>query len=265
MIVVFGANGMLGTTVVEYFQFRKYHVRPLTRKDCNLNTPTFDTLKELVKDAKVVINCSGCIPQRETNDNIFQVNSFFPQILGRLCKLLNIHFIHITTDCVFSGTKGKYLETDPHDAISAYGISKSMGEYPLATIIRTSIIGEEKINKKSLLEWAINHDSYSSIKGYVNHYWNGVTCLQLAKIIENIIASQSYWRGIKHIHSGKTISKYDLLRLISKVYNKNLHVICCETEKCDRSLASEDYVFDIPDLETQLYEQKMFWMERNVS
>ena len=86
----------------------------------------------------------------------------------------------------FTGKKGSYNEDDLHDEINDYGTSKSLGELCDATIIRTSIIGEELRNKRSLLEW-VKSNAHGEINGYDNHYWNGVTCLQLSFFIKDII------------------------------------------------------------------------------
>ena len=132
-------------------------------------------------------------------------------------------FIHITTDCVYDGSKGKYSENDIHTTKNIYGITKSLGEPEEATIIRTSIIGEELTNKKSLIEW-IKSNKNGEINGYINHYWNGVTCLTLANFIKNIIDNNNFWKGVKHVFSEDIVSKYDLCYYINEIYNLNIKI-----------------------------------------
>jgi dTDP-4-dehydrorhamnose reductase len=172
--------------------------------------------------------------------------------------MLTTRMIHITTDCVFSGKIGGYHEYFNHDELNDYGISKSLGELCDGTIIRTSIIGEELVNKRSLLEWVISNEN-RSINGYSNHFWNGVTCLQLSKIIYKIINENSYWKGVRHIYSPTTVSKYELCAMISDIYELNIKVKEFETERVDKSLSTIYEVYcNVPELKEQIKEMRNF-------
>ena len=105
------------------------------------------------------------------------------------------------------------MKDDVHTATDIYGTTKSLGESQKSTIIRTSIIGEELTGQNSLLEW-IKSNKNKTINGFANHYWNGVTCLTLSKIIKSIIDKKDYWTGVRHIFSPNTVTKYDLCKYI---------------------------------------------------
>ena len=166
--------------------------------------------------------------------------------------------IHITTDCVFTGNKGSYTESDIHDISDVYGRSKSMGEPLNSTIIRTSIIGEEKNTKRSLVEW-IKSNKDKTVFGFTNHLWNGLTCLQVAKVIDEMIQKNIFWKGVRHVHSPRSLDKQQLVQLISDIYNLNITITPKETDqKCDRSLSTNNPTFDIPDLSIQIQEMKNF-------
>jgi len=140
-----------------------------------------------------------------------------------------------------------------------------LGEPEESTIIRTSIIGEELRNFSSLLEW-VKLNKGKEVNGYTNHIWNGITCLQFAKVCKDVIDSGKFWRGVRHITSPEAISKFDLVRLISDVYDLNIKVIPHETEtKCDRSLISvrDEIVFEVPELKKQLLEMKYFKVDKD--
>jgi dTDP-4-dehydrorhamnose reductase len=141
-IFVFGANGMLGHYIVDTLNC--YNVIPVTRR---MFDATSDDISEFLKDITendIVINCIGAIPQKSpTTREYIQLNTLFPLKLEELMKEKRFIFIHITTDCVFDGKKGRYIETDAHTATDVYGITKSLGEPKDACVIRTSIIGEE--------------------------------------------------------------------------------------------------------------------------
>ena len=235
-IILFGSNGMLGNYIYSYFK-NKYKMISLIRKDYDIENLNIDSLELLLVSKKInnetlIINCAGVIPQRN-NDNYnkyIKVNTLFPIFLSNISEKYKSKFIHITTDCVFSGKKGNYTENDIKDETNIYGVSKSLGELFNGTIIRTSIIGEEKYNKKSLLEWIISKKN-SKINGYSNHYWNGVTCLQLSEIINSIIINNYYWKGVRHIFSPKSVSKYELVNMINNIYNLNITINKYSAEK----------------------------------
>ena len=251
-VVLLGSNGMLGTYINSFFR-KKYTINLtcIDRKKFEVinNLSNLELLFNNFKENTVVINCIGLIPQAIRNNcftnyekNYYTINSIFPIILATICEKKNFKLIHITTDCVFLGKKGNYIETDYHDAITSYGISKSLAENMLiinkVTIIRTSIIGEELYNKYSLLEWIKNNNN-KEINGYNNHYWNGITCLELAKILYKIIDENLYWNGVRHIYSNEKVSKYELINMIKDIYNLNITVNCIDdTTYCDRSLNS---------------------------
>jgi len=263
-VFLFGANGMLGNYVRSYLSQNNIQVIPLTRKDFDLEELSVLSLKKFLEDKglgadDVIVNCAGVIPQaskdRELSKrNYYKINSILPIILS----MLTTNMIHVTTDCVFSGKTGGYHEYSTHDEINDYGTSKSLGELCDGTIIRTSIIGEELTNKRSLLEWVISNEN-RTINGYSNHFWNGVTCLQLAKIIYKIIIENAYWKGVRHIYSPTTVSKYELCKMISDIYELNIKVKEFDTEKVDKSLTTIYQVdINIPELMDQIKEMREF-------
>lgn len=270
-IAVLGSQGMLGAYVSQYLK-KHYQVVPVDRTQLDAETCTTETLRIFFQthNPTVVINCIGKIPQRSadkhnnTARSYMKINGLFPRLLADLCHEFRIRCIHISTDCVFTGQRGNYLESDTHDETSLYGFSKSFGEDPRLTIIRTSIIGEERSNKKSLLEWVLSSDK-TTVFGYTNHYWNGVTCLQLAKSIEQVIRDNLWWSGVRHIHSPKSLCKQLLIREIAKAYHLSITVMPMKTEKTvDKCLFTEHKeslaVFRIPSIEQQIQEQRQFFL-----
>lgn len=266
-ILIFGTNGMLGRYIYTYMKhLKKYEIIPITKNDFNilndLNKLENFLLSKKVDEKTCIINCIGLIPQRLKNNinstDYFLINSIFPQLLSKYSNKYSAKMIQPTTDCVFNGSKGKYVETDYHDESGIYGISKSLGEDFNCTVIRTSIIGEELFNKYSLLEWVKN--STNNINGYNNHLWNGITCLQYCKIIDSIISNNLFWQGVRHVYSPDIKSKYELCCIIKDVYN-----IPIEIKKIDHSLivdktlySNYDLPFKIPSLEIQIKELREY-------
>jgi len=264
-IIIFGANGMLGTYMTSYFKtLRNYTCIPVTRNEFDI-IQHLSSLEEYIDslqcdETTCIINCAGMIPQRIKGRNehdYYVVNTVFPLQLAKICKRQHIPLVCPTTDCVFSGEKGNYIETDFHDETNAYGISKSLGEPCDATVIRTSIIGEERYNKCSFLEFIKKTDM---INGWDNHMWNGITCFQYCKIVEQIISQQLFWKGVRHIYSPHKKSKYEMACIIKDVYQLSCTITKCSADiSIDKTLCSiYELPFSIPPLEQQIEEQRDF-------
>jgi len=274
-IIIFGSNGMLGRYLYTYFgyyyhtkNYEKLSVHGITRKEYDI-IDGFDNLEQILIDCDInnntcVINCTGLIPQRYTNINsninYYLINSIFPQVLSRLCDKYQAKLIQPTTDCIYNGTKGNYTELNIPDETSHYGVSKALGEPSNCTVIRVSIIGEEKENKKSLLEWVKN--SKGEINGWDNHIWNGITCLQYCKIIQQIIEQNLFWKGTRHLFSPTEKTKYELITIIRDVYNPQLVINKVSAKgRADKTLFSiynDNNLFNIPELDIQIKELKDF-------
>lgn len=264
-IFIFGSTGMLGTYIFKLLN-TCYKVKIFGRSDYDILNDNWEKINILLKNCKeddVVINCIGIIPQKintQEYKKFIKINTLFPHKLYEIVNKYNAKLIHITTNCVFDGKRGKYIETDEPNDTTIYGITKLLGEVKNCTNIRTSIIGHENFEKKSLLEWIISRKNLS-INGYTNHYWNGVTCLTLANIIKYIIKNNLYWKGIRHIFSPNTVSKYELCCIINKVYNLNIKINKFKTQtQKNHTLNSlfDNDIFKISNIEQQVIEQKNF-------
>lgn len=267
-IFVLGATGMLGKYVSKYLS-ENFDVIDVNRNILDASNMSEEKLDFIfsnqlkIKENDVIINCVGTIKPRvdELGDiNAIVVNSIFPRILANVSNKFKAKLIHPTTDCVYTGLKGNYNENDKYDVGDVYGMTKALGEPNNCTVIRTSIIGEEVGQARSLVEW-VKSNKNNTVFGFTNHMWNGVTCLQFAKIVETIIVKNLFWLGTKHVHSDK-VSKKELVELISKIYELNISVTPKETEiKCDRTLSSIYEINDllgVPTLNEQIIEMKKF-------
>jgi dTDP-4-dehydrorhamnose reductase len=275
-IIILGSSGMAGRYIAQHLKrtflwptCNDMDIIEINRED-NFDVRDLSAYsiqmrlkREGVNEDDVVINCIGTLKPRVDELgtlNAILVNSVFPLRLEEAVLKLKARLIHLTTDCVFSGKdEGRYSENYPHNAFDVYGKTKSLGEPPLSTVIRTSIIGEEKGRKqRSLLQWAIDNKG-KSIHGFVNHYWNGITCLSLAKIIASIILYNKFWVGVKHVHS-QDISKYELLYFINSIYGLDCTIIKTPTPPLYRTLRSvrKDIDFGEFDIFKDIKEQKDF-------
>ena len=227
-ILILGSTGMLGYNfekVLKNYNIDFYKTSRKKRKGYIKFDVAKDNLNKLPK-CKYFVNCIGVINKLINKNKIIEsinVNSIFPYKLSNYCKKKKIKLIHISTDCVYSGKKGNYLEDDLHDPVDIYGKTKSLGEPINCMTIRTSIIGEENNNNKSLVEW-VKKQKNKKINGYLNHKWNGLTAKHLSEIIVKIIEKKLFREKLVHIYSEKPVNKYQLIKYINERFKLNCKI-----------------------------------------
>ena len=248
-IIIFGSSGMLGNQMVKVFsKDKKFEIFEINRKKKNksikINLEKKNQLVQKIASIKpdFIINCIGWIKQKKINYlKAYQVNSEFPLFLSKLAVLFDYKLIHISTDCVFSGLKGNYLDSDYKDAKDLYGLSKSLGEVKNinSCTLRTSIIGPE-INKKKfgLFEWFLSQRI--KIQGYDKVIFSGLTTLELSKVIRMNLFKKKIYNQILNV-SSNPISKYELLKLIKKIFKKDIKIDRSIKIKLNRSLNSRKF------------------------
>ena len=189
----------------------------------------------------VVINCIGLIKQRgdEVDDRLMMsVNGEFPHQLAEFANQNGARVIQISTDCVFSGSKGNYVETDTPDPVDVYGRSKLLGELNDSTnlTIRTSHIGRELSVKKSLVEWLLSQRN-GQVSGFSGAIYSGLTTTELAKIIGNLLLSASRLTGMFHV-SSEAISKLEIINQLNELLELKIKVVEDKAVQINRSLNS---------------------------
>ena len=216
----------------------------------------------------IILNCIGVLIKgsKEHPDNAILINAWFPHLLKKLSDEVGAKLIHISTDCVFSGKKGNYTETDFRDADDVYGRSKSLGEIinNKDLTLRTSIIGPElKENGEGLFHWFMRQ--HGQVNGFNTAIWGGVTTLELAKAIDVAITQGT--TGLVQLSNGTGISKYDLLHLFRKIWNKqDIEILPFDGNGIDKSIAkSEKFDYVVPGYEEMLREQyDWMWGKREL-
>lgn len=208
---------------------------------------SLDVLTEIIKEIQphVVVNCVGVTKHTKISSipsRVIAINSLMPHLLADVCDLIGARLIHVSTDCVFSGKKGGYLETDPPDACDLYGKSKALGEinYPNCLTLRTSTIGHEFDTQYGLLEWFLSQNDFC--KGYSKAVFSGLSSVVFADIVCDIILLHPKISGLLHV-AAAPINKYDLLSLIADIYKKKINIELDNKLEIDRSL-NGDLLFD---------------------
>ena len=271
-LLLLGATGMAGHVAYYYLNAAgKYEITNVVFKnkltDDSIVLDITDKLatEKLVREIQpdIILNCIGVLIKGSQlhPDNAIYINAYFPHLLERLSAELNAKLIHISTDCVFSGMKGNYSETDLRDADDIYGKSKGLGEVinDRDLTIRTSIIGPELKEKgEGLFHWFMHQSG--EINGYLEAYWGGVTTLELAKAIDAAIELDIV--GLVNLTNGDKISKYDLLNLFKDIWNKaDVSVHPYQGKSVDKSLRiSEKFKFEVASYKEMLLAQSK-WMD----
>lgn len=256
-VLVVGASGMLGNAV-----FRVLSQDPTCDVRGTLRSPTVlrffpastharliggvDVLDQdslLATFARyrpeVVINCVGLIKQlADAKDPLsaLPINAMLPHRLSRLCALTGARLIHVSTDCVFSGRKGGYLETDPSDAEDLYGKSKYIGELhdqAHAITLRTSIIGHELNSSHALVDWFLSQRG--PVRGFSKAVFSGLPTVELARVMKDFVIPHPELSGLYHV-AAEPIAKLDLLRLVATQYDKVIEIRPDDEQVIDRSL-----------------------------
>lgn len=275
--MILGSAGMLGHVVYYHLkELNKYRIvdasfpNKLHEGSKLLDVTNANELKKFIMEEKpdIIINCIGILIKGSQKDpsNAIYLNSFFPHQLVKMLRKSGGKLIHVSTDCVFTGENGAYTENDFRDADDIYGRSKALGEVINETDItlRTSIIGPElKEQGEGLFHWFMQQKGM--INGYTKVMWGGVTTLELAKVMDMVISKNN--TGLVHITNREPISKYDLLQLIRKIFNKtDVEINPIEGKVSDKSLKSirYDFTYDVASYDKMIVDMKNFIINHKI-
>jgi dTDP-4-dehydrorhamnose reductase len=260
-VLVLGATGMLGHAMFRVLAADRnldvhgtaraaasagyFHPPLAERLLTGVDVENADTLTRVFGDLRpcAVVNCVGLVKQLAgVEDPLLAVplNTLLPHRLAALCRVAGARLIHISTDCVFSGKKGSYVEADVPDASDVYGLSKLLGEFhhPPVVTLRTSIIGHELAGCRGLVDWFLAQQG--SVRGFSRAIFSGVPTVELAAIVRDRVLGNLDLCGLYHV-AAAPISKYELLRLIAQAYGKRIDIISSDEPTIDRSLNGDRF------------------------
>lgn len=262
-IIIFGHKGMLGQMLSRYFNSVGYNVITTEIRFTKSNLSALENFL-LQNSEAIIINAIGLIKQKSMDaKELYWANAILPYEISKIIDPSQL-LIQPSTDCVFSGKVGSYTKKSISDANDDYGRSKFFGEKLLENrkntiIFRVSIIGtDSNPDGKGLLNWFLSTPDNSELSGFKNHYWNGITTLEWAKVIHSTIENRNWENKCLLFQGGtfQTYSKYEMLKIFAKIFNRQININSTYApEQIDRSL--------IPDvlsknLEEQLWELVKF-------
>ena len=266
-ILILGGNGMIGHKMYQTISKIHKDTWVTLRKSLsnysylniynpekvidNIDLINFENISNQLKilNPDIVINACGITIRRDIEtlkSNSIILNSALPHFLNEWATFYNKRLIHFSTDCVFTGTKGDYLDNDNKDAYDLYGSTKSMGEVidsKHAITLRGSMIGSELENKTELFEWFLKQKN-KTIKGFSKVIYSGITTIKMAEIVIKLIDQYPNLSGIYNI-SSQPISKYDLLKLFNKYFDINVKIEMDNSYTSNKNLISEKFYKEI--------------------
>jgi dTDP-4-dehydrorhamnose reductase len=263
-MVILGATGMLGHKMFQIIRKAFPNTLGMVREDvkqppfanvallqghdiiAGVDATDFNRLQGLLDEIRPdhIVNCIGIIKQSGASRQAIPsitLNSLLPHQLAAFAAGWGGKVIHISTDCVFNGKRGEYTEDDLSDAEDLYGKSKFLGEVQgdNALTLRTSIIGRELVEHRSLLDWFLSQKG-KTIKGFKRVIYSGVTTNQLAEVVLFIIRQFPHLHGLYQVVS-EPVPKYDLLCLLKDAYKLDVEILTDEREVSDRSMKGDKF------------------------
>lgn len=279
-ILILGGDGMIGHKMDQVLSVQNHEIvisirekKDLTLKSISSKSKVFfnDFLKDNILDflvkvnPDVIINAIGVTIRRGSTKNIsdtIYLNSFFSHQLSNWAVAFKKRLIHFSTDCVFSGSEGSYLEDTTPDALDYYGKTKGLGEVnsKSSLTIRSSMIGPELFNKTELFEWIINNKE-KEINGFSRVMYSGVTTVYMAKLVADLIDNHKNLSGIYNVAS-KPISKFELLRLINDNFDLGLIINDYKTVISNKTLNASKIEKEIG-LQTPSWDELIFELKKD--
>ncbi len=261
-ILIFGTAGMIGHRVwMEANQNPQHSTYGIIRKSIthyskfnifnenifdNVDVSNWESVEQILNQVKpdCIINALGITIRKKEIEDIqkaLEINSFFPRRLLKWAQANNSRVIHLSTDCVFDGSSGQYLEISQPSAQDHYGKTKFLGEIEgdRALTLRFSCIGRELESHTELLDWFLSQAG-KKIKGYRRAIYSGVTTHVVAREVIRMVENFPNLNGVFQL-SSSPISKYDLLHLIQETYKIQVEIEPFDGYLADKSLVCEKF------------------------
>lgn len=226
--LVTGASGLLGLNFALAVDGKTHQVTGVDNRNplgwVNFKTRQADLTEKgmidrLLEDIKpdVILHCAAmanvddCEKHPADAENI---NAHFPGKLARTAMKHHVKLVHISTDAVFDGQKGNYLETDEPNPLSVYARTKRDGEInvldanPDALVARVNFYGWSISGTRSLAEFFVNNLAAGrTVKGFTDVLFCPMMVLDLATTL--VEAVEHDLKGIFHCVGPQGMSKYD--------------------------------------------------------
>jgi dTDP-4-dehydrorhamnose reductase len=264
-IAILGGRGMLGTDLAIICRQEGFDVKVLDLPDFDITDS--EQLKEVLKSAKIVINCAAYTNVDGAESEIelaHQVNAEAVGRLGTLVKEYGAWLLHVSTDFVFDGQLDRpYVETDLPNPINEYGRSK--------------LAGEEMLNHSGCqhcivrVEWTYGHAGQNFVTKLIqraktdkelkvvdDQAGSPTATTEVAKVISKLLPIKP--EGVFHFASSGYVSRYGMAEFIFDKLSMNVNLLACKTSEFAGNAARPlNSRFDCSKIEALLDEPIEFW------
>lgn len=245
-LLVFGANGMLGQRIVEFYSLlNAFEVLGSSMEDEPfLKNTTYiksdlknrNEIKNIIQDfypdfiinAAAFTNVDLSESERET---AWKINVKGVEYIAEASRAIDAHLIHISTDYIFDGKNGPYLEKDIPNPLGYYARTKLASENTIKisgikyTILRTNVLyGITKYGRPDFVKWVIDSlRAKKQIKIVTDQINNPTFIDDLVQAINKII--ELHKEGIYNIGGSDFLSRYDFTLMIADFFNLDKSLI----------------------------------------
>jgi len=185
---------------------------------------------DVVINTAAMTNVDAC---ESAKDECWDLNVKAVEYLVEACALSESHFIQLSTDFVFDGLAGPYLETDKPNPVSFYGWSKYAAELCVEmsglknwSIVRTIIIYGlvEDMSRSNIVLWAKQAMEKGDVINVVDDQFRSPTLAEDLAEGCILIADQKA-NGIFHLSGEETMSILDLVYKVGDFFNLDASIV----------------------------------------
>jgi len=237
MLVVTGASGLLGACVLTSAEelgwetvglCHRHVIRETKAKIATVDLTDASATRSLLFDLRprVIVHCAAATNVDWCEDHPEQaihINTRASALLAEIASALNARLLYVSTDLVFDGKKGGYVETDAPAPLNVYANSKLAGERetllrnPSALVIRVNIYGWNAQDKQSLAEWILGRlEKGADVPGFTDVFFTPILVNHLVPILFQ--ALQQELAGLYHVSGSERISKFEFARRLAIVF-----------------------------------------------
>jgi dTDP-4-dehydrorhamnose reductase len=245
VVLIAGASGLLGSNLAmdyssEYRVIASYYQNKIDIEGCSCLKLDFTSEVVLGVKPNVIINCIALTNVDECERDPKKarlVNVETTKNIVKLAKRCSSYLVHISTDSVFDGKKGKYKETSRTNPINVYADTKLESEKIAkgTCIVRTNIYGWNLLDKMSLAEWILdNLENGKEMNGFTDVYFTPILVNNLGLVIRKLIEKR--YKGVLHVAGSQRTSKYNFAVKIAEVFGLDKKLI--------KKWSVDDFEFD---------------------
>ena len=235
-VLVTGASGLLGANLIlealdRHQMLGVYHQHAMAVQGAEIVSADLSqagAARDLLQTYKPdwVVHAAAATSLEMCEDDpemAFRLNGDMAGYVAEAARQVDAGLIHISTDAVFDGQQGNYVETDKTHPLSVYAESKLAGErvvanaHPDAAILRTNFYGWNLQPKQSLAEMFLSHlEEGERCRGFTDVF---VTTTLVNDLVELILkAIEAGVSGTYHAGGGECISKYEFGQRLAETF-----------------------------------------------